>query len=205
MEDIKISEQESLELINRMIQQTKKDSSIGSGDTFLIWGYLVVVCTLIVVALASFAGGANWGWIFFAIPVLGFSITEIKARKKKKDNCAVPYSTKSINSIWAGISGVFAAYITLCLLNWSAPAGWTGMLFLCLLLPGMGTYNMGVILKEKVLQVCGMIGIIFGLSYLHHICCGDTEVSVESLIAMAITILITQVIPGHYLNYKSKK
>lgn len=36
MEEKKISEQESLELITRMINQTKKDLAVGNGDSFLM-------------------------------------------------------------------------------------------------------------------------------------------------------------------------
>ena len=43
MEEKKISEQESLELINQMIEQTRRDSTVGSGNTFLIWGYVCMV------------------------------------------------------------------------------------------------------------------------------------------------------------------
>lgn len=205
MEDIKISEQESLELINRMIQQTKKDSAIGSGDTFLIWGYLCAVCTLIVLAMTSLVGGGYWGWIYFAIPVIGFPLSWIRAKKKKEMNyCAMSYSTKSITSIWACITIVIVSYIAWCLIYWDAPAGWSGMLFLCLLLPGMGTYSVGVILKERLLKVCGMSGVILGLAYLHDICCDGAHVSVKGLIFFVVSMVFTMIIPGHYLNHKSK-
>lgn len=51
MEEKKISEQESLELITRMINQTKKDLSVGNGDSFLIWGYLSAAISLAVIVM----------------------------------------------------------------------------------------------------------------------------------------------------------
>lgn len=206
MEDKKITEQESLELISQMIQQTKKDSAIGSGDTFLIWGYLCVVCSLTVVAMAYFAGGGRWGWLYFSIPLLGFVVAGFNARRlKKKYNGPTTYSANSINSIWACLSGVFAAYAVWCLMDWSKAEGWSGMFLLGLLLPGIGTYSTGVILKEKVLQTCGMFGIIIGLGFLHNLCCVGPVITIKWPIIMAISLFITLVIPGHYLNYKSKK
>lgn len=206
MEEKKITEQESLEIISQMIQQTKKDSAIGSGDTFLIWGYLCVICSLSVVAMAYFAGGGKWGWLYFSIPLLGFIIAGINAnRLKKKYNGPSTYSASSTNSIWACLSGVFAAYAVWCLMDWNKAEGWSGMFLLGLLLPGIGTYSTGVILKEKVLQACGMFGICIGLRFLHDLCCEGPIVTIEWPIVMAISLFITLVIPGHYLNHKSKK
>ena len=51
MEEKKISEQESLELITRMINQTKKDLSVGNGDSFLMWGYLSAAISLAVIVM----------------------------------------------------------------------------------------------------------------------------------------------------------
>lgn len=206
MEDKKITEQESLELISQMIQQTKKDSAIGSGDTFLTWGYLCVICSLSVVAMAYLAGGGRWGWLYFSIPLLGFIIAGFNAnRLKKKYNGPSTYSASSINNIWGCLSGVFAAYAVWCLMDWSNHLGWSGMFFLGLLLPGIGTYSTGVILKEKVLQICGMSGIIIGLRFLHDLCCIGAMITIKWPIIMAVSLFITLVIPGHYLNYKSKK
>ena len=206
MEEKKLTEKESLELITNMIQQTKKDSAIGSGDTFLIWGYLCVLCSLSVVAMACFAGGGRWGWLYFAIPVLGFAVAGINARRlKKKYSAPATYSASSINNIWACLSFVLAAYAIRCLMDWHSPAGWSGMFLLGLLLPAIGTYSTGVILKEKLLQVCGMVGVILGSMFLHKLCCEGPIVTIKWPIIMAISMVITLVVPGHYLNYKSRK
>lgn len=206
MEEKKISEKESLELISQMIQQTKKDSAIGSGDTFLIWGYLCVLCSLSVVAMAWFAGGGKWGWLYFAIPFVGFIIAGINARKlKKKYNQPSTYSANSINSIWGCLSCVFVAYAALCLMDLHTPALWSGMFLLGLLLPGIGTYSTGVILKEKVLKRCGMIGIIIGLLFLRDLCKDGAVIPIKWPVAMAVSMVITLVIPGHFLNHKTKK
>ena len=66
MEEKKISEQESLELINQMIEQTRRDSTVGSGNTFLIWGYVCMVVSLAVFVAAYTGPGAGDGftWAF---------------------------------------------------------------------------------------------------------------------------------------------
>ena len=39
MEDKKLNEKESLELITQMIQNTRRNLDTGSGNMFLVWGY----------------------------------------------------------------------------------------------------------------------------------------------------------------------
>lgn len=48
MEERKLNEKESLELITRMIRNTKHNLEIGDGNIFLFWGYLTVTSTAIV-------------------------------------------------------------------------------------------------------------------------------------------------------------
>ena len=42
MENKKLNEQESLALITQMIQNSKKGLVVGSGNSFLFWGYLLL-------------------------------------------------------------------------------------------------------------------------------------------------------------------
>lgn len=48
MEDRKITEQESFELISQMIQNTRRNLDAGSGNIFLLWGYIGTIATLVV-------------------------------------------------------------------------------------------------------------------------------------------------------------
>ena len=43
MEDKKLNEKESLELITQMIQNTRRNLDTGSGNMFLVWGYVSVL------------------------------------------------------------------------------------------------------------------------------------------------------------------
>lgn len=201
MEEKKISEQESLELINQMIEQTRRDSTVGSGNTFLIWGYVCMVVSL-AVFVAAYTGPGAWGWLYLGIPVMGGAATLIAGRKKK--NAPSTYTSKSINSIWACLAGVFAAYAVYSLGYWAEMEGWSGMFLLGLLLPGIGTYCTGTILKEELLKLCGLIGVMMGVGFLHDLCTGAV-ISLAWPMLMAVSSAITLVAPGHYLNYQSKK
>ena len=79
-----------------------------------------------------------------------------------------------------------------------------GMFLLGLLLPGIGTYCTGTILKEELLKLCGLIGVMMGVGFLHDLCTGAV-ISLAWPMLMAVSSAITLVAPGHYLNYQSKK
>ena len=104
MEEKKLNEQESLELITQMINQTKKETAVGSGDTYLVWGYLCTFISLAVFALAFISKDGRWAWLYIAIPLVGFILSGIVARYiSKKYEGPKTYQAQSISSIW-GVS-----------------------------------------------------------------------------------------------------
>lgn len=118
MEEKKISEQESLELITRMINQTKKDLSVGNGDSFLMWGYLSTAISLAVIVMLLATNDPRYAWLYMVIPIAGFTVSGIKTYKaKRKSHVASTYASNTINNVWAIISAVFAVYAISCLLH----------------------------------------------------------------------------------------
>ena len=60
MEDKKLNEQESLALIAQMIQNSKKGLVVGSGNSFLFWGYLTLAVSIAIFVLLYFTGSQSW-------------------------------------------------------------------------------------------------------------------------------------------------
>lgn len=69
MDNKKLNEQESLELITQMIQNTKFKMVKNAGTPFLVWGYMTVVTSLLVwyllketlaIITGSFYGSDAW-------------------------------------------------------------------------------------------------------------------------------------------------
>lgn len=206
MEEKKISEQESLELITRMINQTKKDLSVGNGNSFLMWGYLSAAISLAVIVMLLATNDPRYAWLYMVIPIAGFTVSGIKTYKaKRKSHVASTYASNTINNVWAIISAVFAVYAISCLLHFGEVRSWNGMFFLGMLLPGIGTYTTGVILKEKSIQMCGLLGVVIGTGLLRDFVCGEQVISIMQMGQMVLSFVITLIIPGHILNFKAKK
>ena len=118
MEEKKISSRRVLELITQMINQTKKDLSVGNGDSFLMWGYLSAAISLAVIVMLLATNDPRYAWLYMAIPIAGFTASGIKTYKaKRKSHVASTYASNTINNVWAIISAVFAAYAISCLIT----------------------------------------------------------------------------------------
>ena len=84
MEDRKLNEKESLELITQMIRNTRRNLDAGSGNMFLLWGYVCVLLTLVVWAGVGLTQNSAWMWGFWGIPVVGYLLSYIFVRRKGK-------------------------------------------------------------------------------------------------------------------------
>lgn len=80
-----MNEKESLELITRMIQNSKKNLELGSGNIFLLWGYLSLLTAVVVWLLVWQTGSMKWNWLWFAIPLVGYPL-QVYLKKKTERN-----------------------------------------------------------------------------------------------------------------------
>ena len=98
MEDKRLSEKESLELITQMIQNTRRNLDTGSGNMFLSWGYVCALLTLVVWVGVSLTQNPAWMWGFWGIPVIGYLLSYILMRRKGKP--VKLYLDKVLNEVW---------------------------------------------------------------------------------------------------------
>ena len=71
MEEKKLTGAESLELISRMIETTKKRMEVGSGNKFLLYGYSAVALSVAVFLLVRFTGDPRWNFAWFLMFIPG--------------------------------------------------------------------------------------------------------------------------------------
>lgn len=65
MEDRKLSEKESLDIITQMINSSKRNMKVGSGNVLLYWGYFTVLLSVVISSLILCTQNYiwSWGWI----------------------------------------------------------------------------------------------------------------------------------------------
>ena len=117
MEDRKLNEKESLELITQMIQNTRRNLDAGGGNMFLLWGYVGVVVTLGVLAAWSLTENTVALWGFWALPVVGWLLSWWFGRKWRKEQRAKDYTDRIVRQVWqiigiasCGVAGFATLY-----------------------------------------------------------------------------------------------
>ena len=100
MEEKTLNEKESLEIITRMIQETKNKLEVGDGNMLLLWGYVSVCTAILVYALLLWVQTPQVNWLWFLIPLIGYGVTQ---KQKRKEANVKPHSSSYVDKISAGI------------------------------------------------------------------------------------------------------
>lgn len=206
MEERKITESESLEIITRMITCTKQ-RYIGDGNIMLMWGYLTVTITILVWVLLSATHHPAWNWLWFLIWIIGGTATPIMARKEQVKRGVKSYSDRITSQIWS-VVGAMAIVATAACLGFLLIGGkdcWSMMFAYALLIVPFGEIVQGVVLKENSLRAGGIAGMIIGI---FTVCCiaGGVILYANWYLPIFMTAFIVMfIIPGHIINHKAKK
>ena len=189
MDNKKLNEQESLELITQMIQNTKFKMVKYAGTPFLVWGYMTVVTSLLVWYLLKETGNYYWQFLWLLMPAVSYPVTIYSQRKKQR--MARTYIDRIVGYVWVvfGLCGLLISCVSM--IYWSLP-----ILFVILLM--MGTTLTGLIINMKLVTVSGVLGIFASLGCLYI----D---KFDQILLFALAFVFMMVIPGHYLNIMSKR
>lgn len=206
MEERKLNERESLEIITSMIARTKV-RYLRSGNILLVWGYLVAVVAICVWIFITATHKSAWNWLWFAIPAIGFPVTFLMARKENLENGVTTYSDKITSNLWTifGISEIVVAFICLGFELIGDINCWRAMLVYSLLLAPGAEIAQGLILKEKSLVGGGMVGLAAGIVTVCCVAGGIPLLANWYMPLFIIAFVAMMIVPGHILNDKAKR
>ena len=112
MEEKKLTGAESLELISRMIETTKKRMEVGSGNKFLLYGYSAVALSVAVFLLVRFTGDPRWNFAWFLMFIPG--MVDAAASRKRRP-AVVTYMDGVLSGMWRIVGALFfLTVIVLC-------------------------------------------------------------------------------------------
>lgn len=205
MEDRKLTEKESLEVITSMIALTKK-RYIGDGRILLMWGYLVVAVSILVWAMLAATRQNCWNWLWFAIPVIGGIATPLMARKQQVECGVKTFSDRVTSRLWsmAGLSEIVVTLVCLAIQYFTGASCWTAMLVYTMLVMPFAEIAQGLFIKEKSLVAGGMVGFATGIL---TVCCVTAGITLYADWYMPLFILsfvAMMIVPGHILNHKAR-
>lgn len=151
MESDKFTEQESLELITKMINQAKNhyyESGLGA----LLWGITNVICYMLTY-LSITVKGFHLPFNPFLLMIVTIIVHLYYDRKEKRKQKVKTYTDDIHNYVWTAFA--------ICILILTIAGGYTGMGFrvlpVLLLFYGMPTFISGSISKFKPLIIGGVM------------------------------------------------
>ncbi len=197
MEDKHLSTQESIDLIAKMIENTRRNFNDKGGAMFLIWGYTTIAVTAAVSAAFWFTRNNAVMWLWWALPVIGSIFTALHFRKHKRP--VTTHLDKAVGYVWI----VFGAATLACSVFSFASAAFAGeplinILFTVGLLMGMATAVTGLMIKFRPVVIGGFLGMALSFAI-------PWFPNMWQFVIFAGIFLVAQVIPGHMLNRDCKK
>ena len=192
MEEKKLNQNESLEIISKMIKETRTNLERDGGGIYLLWGYLWLIVALAIYFLILKTGDYRVQWLWFAMPLIGYPTMFYILKKREKG--AVTFVGRVIGSIWITI-GVAAGLLSLYMVvDYNAYP----ILFVMALLVNVGVAISGLVIKFKPVIIAGFLGI--ALSFVMLMVSGPSQILVYA--GFAVLMLI---IPGHILNNAKRR
>lgn len=191
MEDRKLEAAESLELIGRMIENTRSRIVRNSGRPLLAWGYATVLTTLVVWGAVVGFQDPRWNFLWLLLPVLGWLLMWL-TRGKRTEGEARTFVDRVIGNVWfvMGLTAMFVSLLTL-----FTPIR-LPILFIILLIMGMGTAVTGLIIRFTPAVAGGTAAIVLApLTMLVG--------NMWQPLLFIVGFVMMMIVPGHILNHTS--
>lgn len=191
MEEKNFDPAQSMELIARMISNTRSRMERNAGLPFIIMGYLTAAVSLAVWYAFSLTHDYNWNYLWFIISIAGFCYGGIHWYRHDRTKEVTTYIDRIMGYIWR----MFALVgFTLSMLSIFLPFP---ILFVIVLMMGLATALTGLVIRFMPCTVAG----IFSALVLAPLCL--LVKGMDQCLIFAAIFIVMMVIPGHILNYRS--
>lgn len=190
MEERNLNEKESLELISQMIRNTQQRFQRDHVAPLLVNGYVTVVLSVIIWVLLKETQNGIWNLLWLTIPIFGFSGLKIFFKNRTKN--VRTYIDQSLDYIWWVLGAIMVSSGLLTFFLHVFP-----ILFLIILLIGVGITLTGLITKLKILTYAGILNILSSVLFLFPVVKG-----IDQVLMFGAVFFFFMVIPGHILYSK---
>lgn len=141
--------EESLDIISRMMSQTRRSVLQQSHRPFLIWGWCTLIISVTIYAGLNVTGCDRWHYLWLALPIAGTSLTYARNDKGTPVRTA---ATIALRSIWIMLTVVTVSFsIASYFVRYNA-------LFIILLLLSIGCFTTGAVIGYNFLQRSSLAG-----------------------------------------------
>ena len=191
MQEGNFSPQDSLKVIQSMLEKTREDFS-RDDIYFLVWGWITFIACIGQFVLKNLMNYPKHYQVWWII-VIGMAFTIYYSIKKKKTSRVKTYISESMKWLWIGM-GISYWVLSMIL----SKTGWGNTVFpFFILLYGLGTFVSGCFIQFRPLVIGGICAwaIAVGSVFLDY----DYQI-----LAAAAAILFSYIIPAYMLRSKIK-
>lgn len=190
----KISQEQSVQLIKEMILQAKGNIANETGIYFLLWGYVIVIASILDFVIKFTNLEINTGYVWIISVLIGAVCHYIIGQKEKNNKTTTTHIDFISSRVWLGfIAGVLVIQVFFWIsgdFDFITPS--------ILFIYTFALYLTAVVCKFKQLYISVAICVCCLFSYLFIS-------PIYHTIPMAIAMLSGNIIPGHLLNSYRKK
>lgn len=182
--------EKSLQLIAEVIENSRRDFEKNSGMPLVLWGGIVAVVAVVVWWLLGATSNAYWHMLWFVIPVLGYPLNMLLCRKDEKR--AKNYVSGFVGMVWTmfGILSILTA-VTACFF---VPVWRPLIALLIIMMLGFSTGITGLVLKNALIAVCGVVTAIAGMVLI------SVVGPVFQPLVMGVAAVFGLILPGLVMN-----
>lgn len=205
MNERKITEKESLEIISSMIARTQ-EHTYHSGAPLLMMGCVTAVTAIAVWLLCHTTGNAEWNWLWLILPVAGcFAVPAISRRKVEKVGAKTYYGTL-IRKIWGAVSISCCVTVAFCAAAeiFANINCWKAMLVFPIIVVAFAQLVQGLLLRERSLRASGAFGLAMGAALAVGVS-GGIVIDTYWYLPVFVPLAAMMIIPGYVLNNKARK
>ncbi len=185
MMDEKFSPQQSLQVIQSMIERTRHNLAENK-FYFIFWGWLVFVTCLAQFFL--FREGYEWHYAVWGTMVIGSVISTVYGLRQQRKELIKTYSGESMKYLWIGM-GIGYWALTIIFLK----IGFYHALTFYILLYGLGSFVSSFIIDFPVLRWGGITAMVLAVA--------SAWVDYEwKILFAAAAVFISHIIPGHFIR-----
>jgi hypothetical protein len=188
----KFSPEESLQAIHAMIEKAK-DHFSENGHLYLLWGWVVFMCSVVQFILMQAGYEKHYQVWFFTWITVAYQIYYIKKQNSKQR--VKTYADSMIGFVWIGFSILMVVMIFLLI---KKEMGRELFYSVFLALYGMPTFLCGALLKFRPLIIGGIGCWVLAIS--------SAFIPFEyQLLLISFAMVIAWIIPGYMMRAKYKK
>ncbi len=158
--------QESMELIARMIQNSKQRIVPSDLRISVMWSTLTIVTAACAWILIATSHNPLFNFVWLAIPAIGVPAQLYLASKNEVTRTSKTYIDKVREGLWKAIGYIAIELTIACLIAQLCgyPQAWLAMLYYAFIIVGCGATVNGLLLREKTYIFGGMISIFAGFA-----------------------------------------